>query len=193
MYPDPDNVMVKSKKTKTQNKKTQTRLVIYIAFFIALVFAVAGYLIISSKSDAQVPVSDEDHGKNIYGQVTFHTPGGEKIIDLLVEVAEEEYEQATGLMFREDLTESQGMIFVYDDEDMRYFWMKNTPMSLDMIFINSEMKIIHIEKYTKPMSENLYPSKYPAQYIVETIAGFTDQYDIRVGSRIEWHPPENSG
>jgi uncharacterized membrane protein (UPF0127 family) len=42
------------------------------------------------------------------------------------------------------------------------------------------------------MSEELYPSKYPAQYVVETVAGFTDQYDIRVGSKISWNPPERN-
>jgi uncharacterized membrane protein (UPF0127 family) len=78
------------------------------------------------------------------------------------------------------------MIFLYNDEDIRYFWMKNTPKSLDMIFVNAGLRIVHIEKYTKPMSEQLYPSKFPTKYVIETIAGFADQYDIRVGSTVVW-------
>lgn len=185
--------MQQKNRSGKQKKRFQTRAVVFIVVFIAVVFAAAGYLLLSSESEPRAPVGDGGHGKDIYGEVIFYTPDGEKIVDLLVEVAENEYEQATGLMFREDITESLGMIFVYNEEDMRYFWMKNTPTSLDMIFINAEMEIVHIEKYTEPMSQELYPSKYPAQYIVETVAGYCDQYDIRVGYKIRWIPPENSG
>lgn len=177
---------------KKSSKKKPWNKIFYTGIIIIICAAIAGFFYVSSNGNETVHAGDADHGNSEYGKVTFFTSDGKKIVDLLVEVAEDEYEQATGLMFREDLSENQGMIFIHEDENLRYFWMKNTPLSLDMIFVDSNMKIVHIEKYTEPMSEELYPSKYPAQYVVETVAGFTDQYDIRVGSKISWNPPERN-
>lgn len=176
--------------TRSNRKKTpapgKTGRKTWPVLSLLVLIAAASVIVWYMTQNGKPQQSDGDHGNMDYGQVTFLTPEGKKIITLLVEIAEDEYEQVTGLMFREDVSESQGMIFLYDDEDLRYFWMKNTPKSLDMIFVNSDLEIVNIEKYTTPMSEQLYPSRFPAQYVVETIAGYTDQYDIRVGSRIEW-------
>lgn len=182
--------MNKPTSRKRSSNKPASAKMIYIILLLAVV--ITGIIIIRYTKDAPGPSAvDADHRTKEYGNVTFLSPEGEKITELLVEIAEDEYAQVTGLMFREDLTESQGMIFVYPDEDLRYFWMKNTPKSLDMIFVNGDLTIVNIEKYTTPMSEQLYPSRKPARYVIETVAGYTDQYDIRIGSRIRWKSGSN--
>jgi hypothetical protein len=64
--------------------------------------------------------------------------------------------------------------------------MKNTPISLDIFFVNSKSEIVSISEYAEPYSENHYVSKAPAQYVVETIAGFAQKYKIKPGDRIVW-------
>ncbi len=120
------------------------------------------------------------------GKVTFFSDDNRRNTDVIVEIAESDYEQQQGLMFRQSLPDGQGMLFIYPDEQVRSFWMKNTPVSLDMIFINSRYEIVKIRKYTHPNSEKTYSSEKPAQYVVEVVAGYCDTYGIREGQRIFW-------
>ena len=67
---------------------------------------------------------------------------------------------------------------------MQAFWMKNTPISLDIIFLNADMQIVHIARETEPFSLRSISSVYPAMYVLEVAAGFCDIYDIQPGCRI---------
>ncbi len=120
------------------------------------------------------------------GELFFLRKDGSRKARLLIEIAENDYSRTKGLMFRRDLAENQGMLFIFKQEAPRAFWMKNTPLSLDMIFVNAHKEIVKIHKYTKPFSTQSYPSIKPAQYVVETIAGFTDRYEIKTGDHIAW-------
>jgi uncharacterized membrane protein (UPF0127 family) len=64
--------------------------------------------------------------------------------------------------------------------------MRNTLISLDMIFVDDQKKIVTIHKNTKILSETSYPSSQPAVYVVEVLAGFTDRHNIQVGDKIDW-------
>lgn len=122
------------------------------------------------------------------GKVFFYDSSKTDIMDIIVEIEDDEYHRAKGLMFRESLPDNQGMLFVFDDETIRYFWMKNTRISLDIIFINASMKIVKIQKNTTPYSEQTYPSEKPAKYVVEVRAGFSERYGIKEGQTISWEP-----
>jgi hypothetical protein len=89
-------------------------------------------------------------------------------------------------MYREKMAENQAMLFVFDGEGPRSFWMKNTILSLDMIFVNGKNEVVTIHKYTTPYSEDSYASTRPAQYVVEVNGGFADKYGIAAGDRIAW-------
>ena len=96
-------------------------------------------------------------------------------------------EQKLGLMNREFLPKNQGMIFVYEDEKSRLFWMKNTLIPLDLIFIDASNKIVDIKKNFQPCKTDVcetYTSK-PAQYVIEVNAGLIDELGIEVGEKIE--------
>ncbi|MBD3386146.1 DUF192 domain-containing protein [candidate division KSB1 bacterium] len=103
-----------------------------------------------------------------------------------IEIADSEYKIILGLMFRKEMQENQGMLFLFDNEEPRSFWMKDTYISLDILFADASKKIVTIHKYTTPFTTNGYASTEPAQYVVEVISGFTDKYNIKTGDTIEW-------
>lgn len=119
-------------------------------------------------------------------RITFYDNTNKKNLEITAEVAESYYSQAKGLMYRENLAENEGMFFVYKDEKIRNFWMKNTPLSLDIIYFNEQLQIIKIHSWTTPFSEQLYSSIRPAQYVLEVNGGFTERYHIMEGHWIKW-------
>ncbi|MGB9848024.1 MAG: DUF192 domain-containing protein [Minisyncoccia bacterium] len=105
-----------------------------------------------------------------------------------VEVAETLWEQARGLMGRQSLAEDEGMLFVFSDEAPRRFWMKNTFIPLDLIFISAEKKIVEIKPSFEPCVEDpcpIYQSQLPAKYVLEVNGGFCERHNIRVGDELE--------
>jgi uncharacterized membrane protein (UPF0127 family) len=96
-------------------------------------------------------------------------------------------EQARGLMFRRSLPENQGMLFDFKREQELSFWMKNTYVSLDMIFIRADGRILRIAQNTEPLSERLVPSGGPARAVLEVVAGTARKYGIAAGDRVA-HP-----
>lgn len=87
-----------------------------------------------------------------------------------LEIARTPEEQERGLMYRDSLCPECGMIFVYSDERHRSFWMKNTPLSLDIYFFDSQGKLVDKTLKMEPFSRTVYTS-LPAQYVVEISAG----------------------
>ena len=86
--------------------------------------------------------------------------------------------RAKGLMFREDLSEGQGMIFVFQKEARQSFWMKNTPLSLDILFFDAEGQFINGHYHTTPFSKDSLRSDRPAQYALEILAGEAKRLEL---------------
>ncbi|MFQ5569292.1 MAG: DUF192 domain-containing protein [Rhodothermales bacterium] len=120
------------------------------------------------------------------GALAFLRPDGSAIRAIEVEIAENPTARQTGMMNRRSMTLNQGMLFIFRDEAERNFWMKNTPIPLDIIFVNADMKIIHIAKRTRPLSEERVPSNGPAQYVVEVRGGFCDRFGLTEDASIRW-------
>ena len=107
-------------------------------------------------------------------------------IEIELEVAKSNSKKTNGLMFVEEMEENNGMIFVYPNENYRDFWMKNTLISLDIIYINKDFNVIQIYKNTKTeQTDETYPSNEPAQYVVELKGGWSDENSLEVGNRFE--------
>ncbi|WP_373514069.1 DUF192 domain-containing protein [Persicitalea sp.] len=119
------------------------------------------------------------------GEVTFLSEG-KTISKIDIEIAENEAEQSKGLMYRPYMPDSVGMLFVFQDSKPLGFWMKNTQIPLDIIYVDSNRKIVSIQKNAKPYSEENLPSLSPAQYVVEVNAGYVDQHGIAVGDVIQF-------
>jgi uncharacterized protein len=101
-----------------------------------------------------------------------------------VELATNDAERARGLMFRKELPDGQGMLFDFEREEPVSFWMHNTYISLDMIFIRSDGRILSIAANTEPMSDKLVPSGGPVRAVLEVIAGTADKLGIAPGDRV---------
>ena len=118
--------------------------------------------------------------------VDFLDRDGEVISTVRVAIADTENKRNLGLMNVHDLPEDGGMLFLFDDEEERSFWMANTPLPLDIIYVNRNKEIVKIYHRTNPYSERLLPSGEPAQYVVEVNGGYAREHDIREGMRIDF-------
>jgi uncharacterized protein len=110
----------------------------------------------------------------------------EKIIQIDVEIADNPVERSTGLMYRYSMSDKAGMLFIYEKTQPLAFWMKNTYISLDIIFVDENMQIVTIQKNTKLLSEKLIPSNRDSMYVVEVNAGFCDIYGIKIGDYLAY-------
>lgn len=106
---------------------------------------------------------------------------------IVIEIATSSQEKQKGLCCRDSLPENQGMLFVYEKPGNYRFWMKDTRIPLDMYWISSEKKIVHIEDNVQPESyKKSFGTDIPSQYVLETNAGFAKKHNIRVGDTVEF-------
>ena len=106
----------------------------------------------------------------------------------LVEIADNDAERARGLMYRKDLPEGRGMLFDFKREQDVGFWMKNTYIPLDMIFIRADGTIRRIAANTEPLSERTVPSGGPVRYVLEVIGGTGRKLGIEPGDKVTGAP-----
>ena len=104
-----------------------------------------------------------------------------------VEMATTEEEKQTGLMHRKELPDGKGMLFDFSPEQQISMWMKNTYISLDMIFIRADGRILRIAENTEPLSTKIISSGGLAKGVLEVIAGTAQKYGIQPGDRVA-HP-----
>ena len=109
-----------------------------------------------------------------------------KSFTFVVEIAKSNHEKKKGLQCRKHLKEDEGMLFIWDFEDYRYFWMRNTNVPLDIIFINANLKIIDIYLNAQPNTLDLITSKQKAKYILELNAGIFKNLGLKVGDIISF-------
>lgn len=106
-------------------------------------------------------------------------------VNINVDVADTVAERAKGLMFVKSMPEDKGMLFDYKSSGVRRMWMKNTYISLDMIFVDEKFKIKHIIENTIPESLNQLSSIVPVSYVIEVNAGFVAKNNISINDHIE--------
>lgn len=110
------------------------------------------------------------------------------LASIKIEVADEPTEMAQGLKYRSSMRDDEGMFFIFPLEGPQSFWMQDTKISLDILYVNNALQIVHIAPSTVPFSEVGIPSVKPARYVVEVNAGFCAERDIRVGDFIQTRP-----
>lgn len=120
------------------------------------------------------------------GEVTLYPRDGVEV-RFQVEVADDPVEQARGLMHRTELAEDAGMIFVFPKARPARFWMKNTPLPLDILFIGEDGRVVNIAERTTPFSERSIPSEGPVLAVLEINGGLSDELGIGPGTPV-LHP-----
>ncbi|MGV8812925.1 MAG: DUF192 domain-containing protein [Gelidibacter sp.] len=120
------------------------------------------------------------------GELILKTANDSIIKNLDIEIADDEYQTQTGLMYRDSMGQNQAMLFVFPEEDYHAFYMKNTKFSLDIIYIDADNNIVSFQKNAQPYSETSLPSNVPAKYVLEINGGLADQWGLKVGDKIEY-------
>jgi uncharacterized membrane protein (UPF0127 family) len=115
--------------------------------------------------------------------------------ELAVEIAEKYEDRMRGLMYRKGMRPNSGMLFVFDEEEVRTFWMKNTCIPLDMVFIGADGVIVGIEENTPTLHPkgdekagpgDTFSPGCPAMYVLETNAGWTRKHGVKAGQHATW-------
>jgi uncharacterized membrane protein (UPF0127 family) len=137
--------------------------------FKSILLAIFVSLFISCNSDGQTR------------RLKFST-GSESTPEILVEVASTASSREIGLMYRKSMDEKRGMLFIFEDERPRSFWMKNTHIPLDMIFVDANHVVVKVIHNTEPYTTSPYLSEKPAKFVVEVNAGKAKEWGIIEGS-----------
>ena len=104
--------------------------------------------------------------------------------DIQIEIAETPQQKSLGLMFRTSMAADRGMLFPYGAPQEITMWMKNTYISLDMVFIRADGTVHRVESRTEPLSEKIIPSKGPVSAVLELAAGVAEKLGIKPGDRV---------
>ncbi|MDQ3193534.1 MAG: DUF192 domain-containing protein, partial [Bacteroidota bacterium] len=162
--------MAKDNKSKVKPENGSADVTKYI--LLAVLIIVAGYFIYTnffSKEEVtnnHVLIDPKDKIKNIKepqfrkeGELEFLSSDGKKEIRRIdVELAENDDERTQGLMYRRSMDDEKGMLFIFPNEEPQSFWMRNTVIPLDIMYVNSKKEIVKIFKNTTPFSETSLPS-----------------------------------
>ena len=103
-----------------------------------------------------------------------------------LEIADTGQGRARGLMFRKELPEDQGMLFIFPEEGVYSFWMKNTLIPLDIIWLDKDLRVVYIKSFVPPCKNYDCPGYNPqikAKYVLEVNAGFSGIYHIKIGEK----------
>ena len=136
----------------------------------------------NNTTEKKVVVSFKKEGKLTLKK--YETDSIIKTID--IEIADDEYTTQTGLMYRTSLETDQGMLFIFPGSQMRSFYMKNTKIPLDIIYIDEDYSIVSFQKNAKPYDETSLPSEAPAKYVLEINAGLSDEWQLAAGDKIDF-------
>ena len=133
--------------------------------------------------DARCPRDPETPPRLRTGKVTFSEAKGAPVTT--IEVAENEHDRQRGLMYRTRMGDERGMIFTFAEKEDHTFWMHNTCISLDMLFIDDDGVIVGIEESTPTMSDDTFSVGCPSKYVLELNAGWTRAHGVTAGQKVE--------
>ena len=112
--------------------------------------------------------------------------GSGRAVEVSLEVADTPEERARGLMYRNSLAEDSGMLFIFDQDANQSFWMKNTLIPLDMLFIARDGTVVGIHANATPLSTANITVGKPSRYVLEVPGGWAERHGIAAGARVEF-------
>ncbi len=180
---------VKRKGTVKKNLFIQITVVVILIGFV--VYFVLSNFILNKQTATNSDLERAMKNKMTYtfqkeGELVFTKHTGDTISKIDIEIADDDQQRELGLMMRRSMNEDNGMLFIFPFETFQAFWMKNTIIPLDILYVNAQNEIVKIYKNTEPYSENSLPSGKPAIYVVEVNGGYSDKYGINEGDKIIW-------
>ena len=137
-----------------------------------------GVLALGGGGDDLVVLKD---GQELHGRVVFE----EASTSVEVEVAETYEQRKRGLMYRKSMGEEEGMLFVFDEESVHRFWMRNTCIPLDMLFIADDGLIVGIAENAPTLNDDGYLVPCPSVYVLEVNAGWSRRHGVKPGQKVK--------
>jgi len=148
-------------------------------------FLVVFLLLFSCKENNKTSIKTEEVTFTKEGNLDIFKKETDSIITQLnIEFAESEYETQTGLMYRRRMENTEAMLFIFPDVAMHSFYMKNTEIPLDIIFIDEKMNIVSFQENAEPFNENGLSSRVPVKYVLEVNAGLVKEWSLAIGDQI---------
>ncbi len=188
-----------AKQVKNNGEKKESNYPKFV--FMAVLVLIAGYFLITyflgdNKKNLNKNVNTTNTTQKTepaepqfkkQGELKFLSSNGKKELRKIdLEFADKDSARMMGLMYRKSMEDTKGMIFIFEKPDLHSFWMKNTYISLDIIYVDDNKEIVKIYKNTEKLSTKSLPTNKPALYVVEVIAGFCDKYGVKEGDKIEF-------
>lgn len=160
---------------------------VFIVAVLAVAAVVVYFIMVENKRTPNFIAQDTAPTFKKEGQLQFIGKAESDILAVIdIEIADNDRKTAQGLMYRSSMPQNAGMLFLMPREEVQGFWMRNTYIPLDMIFVNSHKEIVTIHPNTTPMLESSYISTAPALYVVEVNGGFCNKNNIKVGDTIDF-------
>ena len=144
-------------------------------------FCVTVWLMVFATSSFAQPKADPN---SVFPVEYLEVVTGNGSFEFSVEIADEPEERSKGLMFREKMLPTHGMLFDFGKTSPVMMWMQNTPLSLDMVFIRQDGKVARIASNTVPFSKAIISSGEPVSHVLELNAGIARQIGIKPGDKI---------
>jgi uncharacterized membrane protein (UPF0127 family) len=157
-------------------------------FYPAIISSILGASEDNNQQEANMgEVTPTNSSSNSYRQVNVTVNG----IELVADVAATNEQRTKGLSVKDALAENEAMLFVFDTAQEHSFWMKNMKFPIDIIWLDSDKTVIHIEHNLQPCSFAAFcptykPDDNNALYVLETVAGFAQKHDVVEGPRVEF-------
>lgn len=159
-----------------------------MAKFLNLFVVLSTTLLLINCSQEKESNQQQNNGRTLSYErsVTFFTADDDSLTSIEVAIADDDKERSQGLMDVRNMPSDKGMLFIFEENQPRSFWMANTPLSLDIIFVNDAYEIVRIHHSANPYSENNFESGQPAKYVIETNGGFCISHDIQEGMKVNF-------
>lgn len=175
------------KRKKTNIRKTHRIIGISILILLIVSSAIIFIKVIHTSENDNEYIKPYEPSFIKNGHLQFISKDKKNVIKTIaIEIADDDYKRTQGLMWRRSMADSIGMLFIFENEKPLSFWMKNTYLPLDIIYVNKSMEIVTIQENTTPLSEMPIPSDKPAQFAIEVNAGFCSNHGILNGDNIKY-------
>jgi len=155
-----------------------------VALLLTASLFVLAPLACASCSDPKSPPKPATRPSNPVVEVTIDT--GETRLEILAEVVVSAKLREKGLMYRQELKDGEGMLFIFEEEEERSFWMKNTLIPLDILFVDNARAVVGIVHRAKPRREKSLSVGVPSRFVLEVPGGYCSRHGVHRGAKLEF-------
>lgn len=155
-----------------------------VALFLTALMFVLAPLACASCSDTKPPPQPSKRPSNPVVKLTIDT--GDQRLRISTEVVVSAKLREKGLMYRQELKDGEGMLFVFEAEEERSFWMKNTLIPLDILFVDNDHKVVGIVHKAKPRQEKSLSVGVPSRFVLEVPGGYCSRNGVHRGATLEF-------